>query len=234
MIKVFTGRPGNGKSAHMARRISDALRRGQNVISTVPINIDYISNGGRKLIGDYIRIPIDEITPENLYLYMINNHEKDREDQTLVFMDECQVIFNSREWNAPGRKEWLNFFQSHRHLGFSVFLITQSFSFLDKQIREMVEIEVRHRKVSNLLWWLPFTLFIHREEWAAIEGRDNKIGTSLMFGWPRLFKIYDSYTIYDEISEKYAHLKTDNWRKLLLGYTSQEDIFPEEFEEPVQ
>ena len=223
---MFTGGPGNGKSAHMAMMIRDALRRGQNVISTVPINTDYVSEKGKRRIGDYIRIPLEEITPEHLYIYMINMHEKDKEHQTLVFMDECQVIFNSREWNKPGRKDWLYFFQSHRHLGFGVFLITQSMSFIDKQIRELIEIEVKHRKASNLLWWFPFTLFIQREEWHQIKSTKNKISTSFKIGWPSIFKIYDSYTIYNEIAEKYEHLKTENWREILQsGENLKELVF---------
>lgn len=208
MIKIFTGGPGNGKSFNMASKIRDALRRGQNVISTVPINVDYVSNGGRKKIGNYTRIPIDEINPELLYAYMINNHIKDKEHQTLIFMDECQIIFNSREWNKPGRKEWLLFFQVHRHLGYDVFLITQADTFLDKQIRELVEIEVKHRKVSNFLWFVPFTLFVQREEWYA-AGSKAKIGSNFVLGRSSVFKIYDSYTIFNEIYEKYKHLKIE-------------------------
>ncbi|MCL2223491.1 MAG: zonular occludens toxin domain-containing protein [Defluviitaleaceae bacterium] len=221
MIKVYTGGPGNGKSVHMARDIHDALLRGQNVISTVPINIDVISKDGAKPIGDYIRISIQDITPEHLYMYMVNMHEKDKEGQTLVFLDECQVIFNSREWNQPGRKDWLWFFQSHRHLGFNIYLLTQHSSFLDKVIVKLIEIEVKHRKVSNLLWWFPVTLFVHREEWAAIKSTNNKISTSFMFGRAFLFKIYDSYTIFTEVLEKYAHLKRDDWREVITTKIDQ-------------
>jgi zona occludens toxin (predicted ATPase) len=209
MIKIFTGGPGNGKSFNMATKISDALRRGQNVISTVPINTDYISKNGRRRIGKYTRIPIEEINPELLYGYMINNHEKDKEHQTLIFMDECQIIFNSREWNKPGRKAWLLFFQVHRHLGFDVFLITQAATFLDKQIRELVEIEVQHRKVSNMLWWFPLTLFVQREVWYGVAEK-HKIGSNFKLGLPSVFKIYDSYTIFTEIYEKYKHLKNED------------------------
>jgi len=112
--------------------------------------------------------------------------------------------------------------QSHRHLGFDIYLITQSFSFLDKQIRELVEIEVKHRKVANLVWWFPITVFIHREEWCKIESKDNKISNGIMFGLPHIFKIYDSYTIFNEIAERYTHLKTENWRELLPGYKPTE------------
>lgn len=202
MIKILTGRPGGGKTYNAAMLMKYALRRGQNVISTVPIDIDYVSKNGRKKIGDYKHIPINEITPEHLHKYMAYNHEKGKERQTLVFIDECQIIFNARHWNQNGRLEWILFFTHHRHLGFDIYLITQSDSFVDKQIRPLIEIEVKHRKISNYLWWLPFTAFVQREEWYG-HSQKVKISSNFLLCLPSVYKIYDSHTIYDEIYEKY-------------------------------
>jgi len=212
MITMFTGAPGNGKSAHMAVMIKNALRQGQNVICTIPINTDYISKGGKLEIGNCIHVPIEDLTPEYFYEYMVNNHTKpgkDGEIQTLVFMDECQIIFNSREWNKPGRKDWMLFFQAHRHIGFKLYLITQSDTFIDKQIRTLVQDEVRHRKISNLLWVfdiLPIPIFIQRTE-SYQTVKKEKLYSDFQIGWSGIFKIYDSYTLYDEFFEKYKHLK---------------------------
>ncbi|MCL2387538.1 MAG: zonular occludens toxin domain-containing protein [Defluviitaleaceae bacterium] len=206
MIFIYTGRPGSGKSYNMAKKIKDALRRGKNVISTVPIDINYVSKGGRKKIGNYLHIPINEITPDQLYAFMINHHEKGIESQTLVFIDECQIIFNARHWNQGGRMDWVIFFTTHRHLGFDIYLITQSDSFVDKQMRPLIEIEIKHRKVSSYLWWLPITVFVQREEWYG-HSQKVKISSGFVLCVPTVFKIYDSYTIYDEIYEKYKHLE---------------------------
>jgi len=209
MITAFTGKPGNGKSAHMATMIRDALRQCKNVICTIPINTDFISKGGKLKIGECIHVPIEELTPDYLYEYMVNNHEKGIENQTLIFMDECQIIFNSREWNKPGRKDWMLFFQVHRHIGFKLYLITQSDTFLDKQIRTLIQDEVKHYKVSNMFWpleILPFAIFIQRTE-SYQTTKKERLYTDLKIGWPSIFKIYDSYTIFDEVYAKYEHLK---------------------------
>jgi len=194
--------------------IKNALRQGKNVICTVPIDTDYISKGGRIAIGNCIHVPIEELAPEYFYEYMVNNHTKPNsngEVQTLIFMDECQIIFNSREWAKPGRKDWTLFFQIHRHIGFKLYLITQSDSFIDKQIRTLVQDEVKHLKVSNLFWpleILPFAIFIQRAE-SYNATKKERLYTDFQIGWPGIFKIYDSYTLYDEVFEKYKHLKAD-------------------------
>jgi zona occludens toxin (predicted ATPase) len=209
MVKIFTGPPGNGKSYHMAKKIREVLRREKNVISTVPIDINYVSKNGRRKIGDYKHIPINEINPVELFRYMINNHVKGKEKQTYVFIDECQIIFNARNWNQNGRMDWIIFLTCHRHLGFEIILITQNDGFVDKQIRPLIEIEVKHRKVSNFLWWLPITVFVQREEWYA-HTQKAKISSGFVLCLPSVFKIYDSYTIFDEIFEKYKNLKIDD------------------------
>lgn len=187
----------------MARRIRRALLRGKNVISTVPIDIEYISKGGRKAIGDYIYIPIDELTPEVLYIYMVEVHEKGIEGQTLVFIDECQIIFNSRQWNQEGRKEWIIFFSTHRHLGFDIFLITQNDGFVDKQIRPLIETESKHKKMSQWLWFIPFTIFTVREEWYN-HTQKVKIAFEFVPCRKSVFKVYDSYTVFREVYDKYT------------------------------
>lgn len=205
MIKLLSGRPGSGKSYNMAKLIAEALLRGQNVITTVPIDIDYISRGGRRKLGIYLYKSIHDITPEDIYKFMIKHHKKGDEVQTKLFLDECQMIFNSRHWNQPGRMEWLRLFTIHRHLGFDVFLITQSDSFLDKQIRPLIEIEIKHKKVNTLAWWFPLTVFVHREELYSSQGK-HKLYNSLVFCRKKVFRTYDSYTTFNEIYEKYKHL----------------------------
>ena len=71
------------------------------------------------------------------------------EDSILLIIDEAQMLFNPRDWNAKDRIEWLKFFQVHRHFGFSIILVSQSDMMLDKQIRALIEYEEIHRKVSN-------------------------------------------------------------------------------------
>jgi hypothetical protein len=187
----------------MAVLIFRYLRKGYNIISTVPIDIDFISKGGRKPIGDYLYIPINEMNTDKLYEYMVLMHEKGVEGQTKVFIDECQIIFNSRHWNQLGRMDWIVFMSTHRHLGFDIFLITQNDGFIDKQIRPLIETEIKTKKVSNWLWFIPGTIFVQREEWYG-HTQKVKIQSGFVRGRNKYFNVYDSYTIFREVFEKYA------------------------------
>lgn len=203
MVRIYTGRPGSGKSYNMAKKIMEILRRGRNVITTVPIDTDIVSKGGRRVIGDYVYIPISEITPEKLERYAAENHVKGGKFQTAVFIDECQIIFNSRNWNQLGRQDWIVFLSTHRHLGFDVYLITQSDSFVDKQIRPLIETEVKHKNISAYLWFLPFiTLFVQREEWYG-HAEKIKLQSAFVLCRKSVFQIYDSYMFFDEVCKKY-------------------------------
>ena len=57
--------------------------------------------------------------------------------------------------------EWIYFFANHRHFNFEVILITQSDKMLDKQIRGLIEYEIKHRALAraNLIMWLLSKVF---------------------------------------------------------------------------
>jgi len=200
----MTGTPGSGKSYSMAMQIEKLLKRGLNVISTVDINIERLTKNGKIEIGDFQYIQIFELTVEFLCRYAANNHQKGMEHQTYIFIDECQMIFNSREYQTnTERKEWLRFFNIHRHIGYDCYLITQNDMFIDKQIRAMVEYEIHHRKVNNFLWFLPVTVFSVVETWYG-HTKKIKIRSQFVRYKSRVGKLYDSYTMFDEFAAQYA------------------------------
>ena len=198
----MTGTPGSGKSYSMAHNIQRLLRRGRNVISTVRINLEYVTNNGKIPIGDFQYINIYDITPEYLERYALRNHMKGKESQTYVFIDECQLIFNTRDYAKSGRRDWLTFFTSHRHYGYEFFLITQHDEMIDKQIRAIVEHEIRHKKLNNYLWMLPVTVFIAVENWYG-NTRPVKIRSEFILYRRNVAKMYDSYALFEELALKY-------------------------------
>lgn len=124
MIECFTGVPGSGKSYHTAKRIYDALRSGQNVITNLAINTNLIvPRSSKKPLGQYIYVPNQQWIDSSVYLksplggkvpckdvysyiYGLENfalqfHKRNKrgqmyEHQTLLILDECQTIFNPR------------------------------------------------------------------------------------------------------------------------------------------
>jgi zona occludens toxin (predicted ATPase) len=210
MVKFFSGTPGSGKSFHTAREISEKLKRRRNVISTVDINIDVISRNGRKRIGDFVYVPITEINTKYLYQYAMKNHRKAKEGQTLLVIDECQIIFNTRDFQGKEqnkkRVDWILFFSRHRHLGYDVILISQQDRMIDRQIRGMFEYEYKHRKVNNFLWFLPITFFVCVQYWYGCRIR---IGSEFIRYKRKIAKIYDSYTMYDDYIKEFEEIENE-------------------------
>ncbi|MCL2357933.1 MAG: zonular occludens toxin domain-containing protein [Defluviitaleaceae bacterium] len=204
MVKFYSGTPGSGKSYHMAQEIYRTLRRRKNVIATVSIDLNEVSKRGRKQIGEFIYMPMQDLTPEFLYKYAVKNHEKGIEGQTLLVIDECQIIFDSRTFQAKERREWVLFFSRHRHLGYEVTLISQKDHMIDRQIRGMFEYEYRHRKVNNywFLWMLPFTVFVVTQY--LYGNRHLKMDRQFVLYRKSVARIYDSYTMYDDFFDEYS------------------------------
>jgi len=206
MIKFYSGTPGSGKSLHTAEDIITTLRRRRNVISTVNVDLNVISRNGSKKIGEFIYIPILELTPKFLYTYAFKNNRKGKEGQTLIVIDECQILFNPREHQRNNRAEWILFFTKHRHLGYNITLVSQFDRLVDRQIRSLFEYETKHRKLNNVLFLLPFTVFVLIEYWYGVGMMVSK---RFMFYKKHTASVYDSYVMYDEFAREYAELATD-------------------------
>lgn len=171
MIKCYTGVPGSGKSLHCCRLICVWLRSGKNVISNFPLRVDLV----KKNCGHYFYLPNEKITVPLLMQFAQTMHIDKMEHQTLIVIDEASVKFNSRTFNDPDRLDFLSFFAQHRHYGFEVVLVTQNMKQLDRQIRDLIEIEVIHRNAKTywLYKWLPFALFIAVEKNVAIKDKNS-------------------------------------------------------------
>jgi len=192
MIKLYSGTPGSGKSLHVAKDIYKRLNRNKvhpNVIANFIINDKMIK--GKK--AKFIYKDNSELTVDFLVSYAYKNHKVGKENQTLVVVDECQVIWNAREWqNNNDRMSWIKFFSQHRHLGFNFILITQNDRMIDKQIRALIEYQCVHRKVNNFKIGalMPFPTFVSIERWYGINEKLNSEFFTYTKKWG---KFYDSY-----------------------------------------
>ena len=90
MIWLYTGTPGSGKSLHAARDIYSRLRRGGGLICNFPVKEDLV----RKKKAHVEYWDNSELTAERLVEYAMANHRVGKEGQTLVVIDECQIIYN--------------------------------------------------------------------------------------------------------------------------------------------
>ena len=201
MIWIYTGTPGSGKSFHAAQDIFSRLRRGGGLICNFPIKEELVKK--RKAHVEYW--DNSELTAERLVEYAMKHHKIGKEGQTLVVIDECQIIFNCRDFGRKDRNAWVTLFSQHRKLGFNFILITQSDRMLDKQIRALIETEVRHRKLNNyglggrILWLFTGgrTWFIAISYWYG--GNKLMLDKTMIPYRKRTAEIYDSYKLFSDM-----------------------------------
>lgn len=206
MIYLYTGMPGSGKSLHSASDIDHYFRKHKNIICNYEVNHNFWSKRQWKKAGQLIELSDEQLTVPYLVQFNEQYHKKDKngnsiEKQTLLVIDECQNKFNCRTWNSPDRQQWAEFFRQHRKLGFTVILITQDISFMDKQIRKVIEFEYRHRNLKNfqfiggaLSFLTGGNLFCVPVFWLSNGKRDH---TEWYRARKKYYKLYDSYKIFN-------------------------------------
>lgn len=201
-IELYTGTPGSGKSYHAARRIVAWLKRGKPLIANFPVNEKAAKEG---CIARAEYLDNSELSASYLVKYAFEHLKIGVEHQCLVVIDECQVIFNCREFGRSDRMAWVQLFSQHRKLGFDFLLITQSDRMMDKQIRYLVETEVKHRKLNNYgfgggmlsLLTLGSTWFIAMEYW---YGGNKLLLSRQVFRYQKKYeKVYDSYRLFTDM-----------------------------------
>jgi zona occludens toxin (predicted ATPase) len=145
-----------------------------------------------------------DLNPEMLMSYSRQHFDGRpvREGEITLVIDECQMIFNARSWDAKGREAWNKFFTLHRHFGYDIILIAQFDRMIDRQIRSLIEYEQVHRKVTNLGWrgWLLCalmlspTLFVSVKMWYPMKER---IGSEFFKAKKKYYQLYDTYAIFE-------------------------------------
>lgn len=197
MIYFYSGTPGSGKSYHAVFDMIHRLRREKK--NTVISNIWLDIQEKDKVKGRFIYVDWSEISPDYLYNFAHVNHSfvgspRDIENQTLVVIDECQMVFNSRDFQRKDRMKWIEFFTHHRHLGYTFILISQFDKLVDKQIRCLFEYEIKHRKVNNYKIGkiIPIATFAYIEFW---YGTREKVSTSFAFCKSSVSRLYNSVSM---------------------------------------
>lgn len=209
MIYFYSGTPGSGKSLHVAKDIYYRLNKNKkypNVICNFTINLNMIKNKKAK----FTYKDNSDLTVEFLMKYALENHTLGIENQTLVVVDECSVIWNSREWQGAGeeRKNWLKFFVQHRKLGYNFILISQNDRQIDRQIRSLFEYEVKHRKVNNFKigQLFPMATFAAISYWYGVNER---LGSEFFIYRKKWGNLYDSYGTFELDNKLSEMIKTE-------------------------
>ena len=198
-IELFTGTPGSGKSLDAANEIRIELKHGKPVIA----NFEVITN--EDWSGTFTYMPNSRVSPGNL-VALARDYWSGRdfkENGIVLVLDECQLLFNSRNWNVDtDRMEWLEFFSQHRKYGYRVILICQADIMIDKQFRSLVEYECNHRKISHygflglLLKYICIGEIFYSCQ--TLYAAKIKTGGRFFRYSKKLGAMYDSYTTFQQ------------------------------------
>lgn len=194
MIWLYSGTPGSGKSFHAVVDILKKVKKKEKnkVIANFPLVFK-----NKKQQDNFIYVDNPELTIQYLEDYARKNHKLGIEGQTLVVIDESQILFNSRDWgtNSNKRMAWIKFFSQHRKYGYNFIMIAQFDRMIDRQIRSLIEYEVAHMKMNNFFVFLPFTFFLCVERW---YGQRMKTGHQIIKYSKKVSNCYNSYATFDE------------------------------------
>lgn len=202
MIELYSGTPGSGKSLHIAKDIYEFLwfNHGKLVIANFDIDRKLVKNSNR-----FIYLRNDQLSPDLLELIAIDwwrDHDL-REDGIVFIVDECQLLFNTRDWNSIDRRPWLSFFSQHRKLGYYCILVAQYDEMIDKQIRALLEYECIHRKITNdgILGFMLKILtvgdwFANIRVWYPLK---KQVDISFHRARKKYYRLYDTFNTFDTV-----------------------------------
>lgn len=204
MISLYSGTPGSGKSLHIAQRIYYGLKRGRTILCNFDVNLDRI-RGRKKKKMNFFYVDNSKLTTDHLINFAkdyFKDKKKIKEDEILLVIDECQILFQSRNWQKDGRDQWLIFLSQHRKYGYEIVLIAQFDGMIDRQIRCLIEYEYVHRKVSNfgtkgkIISLASFgNLFVCVKFWYPLS---EKLGSEFFKAHKKYYQIYDTYNFFSE------------------------------------
>lgn len=169
---------------------------------------------------------------EGLYGYAEQFHKRNyrgqiMENQTLLVIDECQELYNSRSWNRSDRLEWCSFFRQHGKYGYDVYLISQDDKVIDKQIRSILQYEFEHRCLNNYKIMGRITAFMMTGSFKGkafvcikriygMKAKDAKLKSTFFAGQQKFYEFYDSYQTFARGSSE-APAGEDNRAKVRTG-----------------
>lgn len=155
-VYLVTGRLGGGKTLCSVGRMVEYLERGRPVATNLNLDLGKLPRTVKN--PRIVRLP-DKPSADDLLAIGKAHDTPDESNNGLLVLDECGVIFNSREWQDKGRQGVVDWLLHSRKLGWDVLLIVQAANLLDKQLREaLCEMHVICRRLDRLQF--PFFIRI--------------------------------------------------------------------------
>jgi zona occludens toxin len=206
MITLYEGVPGSGKSLCAAGQILDQLSLGHLVICNFPF---FPPRSRKYRRGALVTCSNEELSVDFLSRWYriwlkFRCGGEPREHQIYLVIDEAGTVFNSRDWQSSGRREWLSFFAQHRKLMFDVVLIVQQDIMVDKQIRGCIDVLERFADIRKFFpdrgWYLPPIFKRSGRIYLSKNSRAGSLGTHFFRVRRSWAAAYDTFSIFNDAS----------------------------------
>jgi hypothetical protein len=223
-IYIVTGKLGGGKTLAAVSKIDAALAEGRKVATNLDLNMCALPSCSRKTrSANVTRLPdrpsVDDIQSigfgiENVYSLADARRHYDESRFGVLVLDECGTWLNSRDWQAEGRRELINFLLHIRKHLWDVYLIIQDISMLDKQARKALAEHVVYCRrtdrmsipiISTIFRWMGGRLPVPRMHVAHVKYGDQPTSLTVDKWWYRGDNFFDAYDTTQVFTEDYAH-----------------------------
>ena len=205
MISLYTGSVGSGKSYHSIELGLDWINKRKNVIANFPIKPPkkYLFKFQERRWEEKLKRwhYLEEITVEYLMALSLENDWFGKESQCLVIIDEAGIMFNSRDWQHErlSRQKWIKFLSQSRKWGYDFIFVCQMDRMIDRQIRGLVEYEVKHLKANNAFFFrflsiFKVTMFMYVYKWYQTKLKGS---VRLSIYRPAIANRYDTMRIFN-------------------------------------
>ena len=173
MIYLYSGTPGSGKSLHTADKLYWRLRAGKPVIANFAFRWQDCGKNPH-----YLYINNMDLTPERLINFSRNwfSCHRFHEGAITLVIDESQILFNSRDWNAAGRGDWLSNYTQLRNYGYEVIDLGK-----DVQADKIIAAAKEHNASIIVLSALMTTTMMRMKDTIALKQKEN-LNVKVMIG----------------------------------------------------
>ncbi len=253
MISLYQGTPGSGKSAVAVVDMLEFLQFG----GVVACNFDLVPGWHYKLADlcpkvkwgladreakafSYFNRAFKIGTHDTVFelskrlVGLVKPGRKGRipEGSGRLYIDEGQLLFNSRDWQK--NMGYIEFLTQHRKLGWDVIIIAHSEDMIDKQIRGLLEYEVRLRNLNKvkpfgLFPICPHPAFLCIARYAGVSAGSGEIAWRRLYMLrPEYADLYDSMEVFafNESSRSVTHHGKFEYKKYSKGQIAPASSWP--------
>jgi len=175
MIHLITGTPGSGKTLLAV----ELILKNANAENIRPLYAN-----------------INGLAYDELKCFQLDNVEYwfELPEHSIIVIDECQRWFRPRP-NGSAVPEYISRFETHRHVGHDIILITQHPGLIDRNIRKLVELHQHMYRPFGLDHRKVFEWNTCNESPEPAQSEGNALKTKKHFD-KSLFKYYTSATVH--------------------------------------